>query len=181
MPKKRTIILLCAVTIVAAALLTVTQLLADEKPLASQNYRAITTYNELEVAGLKKRYFRNPDDGCVSRIEFYNDPAKCDGNNKCLDILKDKPSQPKWIAAIKVTEPPGIWGEILVGAGSTKGESDVCGDWRFTLAGSPGWDCDHVGVERRKVCSCIGFYVGPPDYPGFDHCCDPNRCTPRPF
>lgn len=186
MPKKITIILLCSVAVVVAALFTVTQLMAmaQKKPQSLDKYQALTKSNEIEVAGLKKRYSRN-DFGCVESVEFYNDPAKCaEGdkkNEKCLDILQKKPAEPKWIPAIKPKQEPVIWGEKLVGAGSTRGDSDVCGDWRFTVAGSPGWDCDVLG--GHVVCSCIGFYVGDPDYPQHDppgYCCDPNGCVPRP-
>ena len=172
MPKNIAIILLCSVTIVVAALFTVTQLMAGEEkdPQIIRKYQARATNNEIEVAGLKKRYVRNPDDGCVSNVEFYNDPAKCDGNKDC-----PKDQKPEWVAAIEPQNWPKIWDEYLVGAGSTKGESvsDVCVEWRFTVAGSPGWDCDYL--RGHIYCSCIGYYYAPKDW-----CCDPSGCRPRP-
>ena len=191
MQKKISIILLCSVAIVVAGACTVTQLLADEKP-RSYHFRTIPTLKGIEVVDLvnktrlKKKYYRNDDD-CVSNVEFYNDPAKCaEGdtkNEKCLDMMKDKPAQPHWRPAIEPKTDPVIWGEKLVGVGSTKGEFDVCGDWRFTVAGSPGWDCDYVAARGRIVCSCIGFYVGDPLYPQYDppgYCCDARGCVRTP-
>jgi hypothetical protein len=195
MPKKIPMILLCSVAIVVAALFTVTQLMAmaQKKPQSFAKYQALSKSNEIIVAGLRKKYSRN-DNGCVKTVEFYNDPAKCaEGdtkNEKCLEILKKKPAEAKFRLAIGMDEKdrpiknPVIWDEKLVGAGSTKGESDVCGDWRFTVAGSPGWDCDYVAALDRIVCSCIGFYVGLPDYPQYDppgYCCDLYSCVPTPF
>jgi len=90
-------------------------------------------------------------------------------------------SEVKLINAIDKIKEPEIYGEILVSAGSTRGDSDVCGDFRFTVAGSPGWDCDSTAGGGRIVCSCIGTYIGPdvwPDY--FDYCCDPKGCVQAP-
>ncbi len=181
MPKKTAIILLCSVAIVLAAVVTVTHLMACNKmgssgadgeridPQLIRKYQARVKFNEIEVAGLKKRYTRNPEDGCVSKVEFYNDPANCEGNEDC-----PKDEKPGWIEAIEPRSLPKIWDELLVGAGSTQGESgsDVCVEWRFTVAGSPGWDCDYFNGHYR--CSCIGFYYKPKDW-----CCQ-RTCKPRP-
>jgi hypothetical protein len=192
MQKKISIILLCSVAIVVAGACTVNQLLADEKP-RPQRFRTIPTLKGIEIIDLvnrttlKVRYERNQD-GCVTGVEFYNDPANCafgdKKNEKCLDMIKDKPAQARWRPAIAPKKPPVIWGEKLVGVGSTRGEIDVCGDWRFTVAGSPGWDCTYSSSGDRQFCSCIGFYVGAPQYPQFEppgYCCDlSGKCFPTP-
>ena len=190
--------LLCSVAIVVAALFgcthSVTETMekvshAQANPQRFAKYKAITgdNENEIVVAGLKKRYLRRDKDGCVDKVEFYNDKAKC--AEECLDILNKEPPESTWRPAIETDKTdrqikiPVIWGEKLVGAGRTKGDSDACVDWRFTVAGSPGWDCDYIGAHDRMVCSCIGFYVGNPDYPQYDppgYCCDPNGCVPKP-
>jgi hypothetical protein len=191
--------LLCGAAIVVAVLCTVTEptAMSQKKPLSVEDYRAISQSNEIVVAGLQKRYKRK-DTGCVATVEFYNDPTKCEGNEKCIEYLKKKeekdktPVKAKWIFALPILGKDGrplmpeIWGETLRNAGSTMGESNVCGDWRFTVADSPGWDCDYVAGHEpdRIVCSCIGFYIEPGFFPGYpeldDHCCDPNGCVPRP-
>lgn len=206
MTKKYSIILLCSVAIVAAALFAVSQLMAmgQAKPRSSRDYQAVTTYNELEVAApklvapLKKKYERNSD-GCVTTVWFFNDLANCTDKD-CVRYQEDKSRMQKqaqeeekkgeWILAYgmdkedRPIKDPVIWGkEKLVGAGTTRGESDVCGDWRFTVAGSPGWDCDYVAGLGRIVCSCIGFYVGKHNYPQYyppGYCCDPTGCVPTP-
>jgi hypothetical protein len=171
MTKKITIICFCSVVIFVVALFTVTQLMADEikPPQIIRKYQARDSSNEIIVAGIKKRYTRN-DRGCVETVEFYNDPANCAGYESCPNDQK-----PGWVPAIEFKNWPKIWGEDLVGAGSTKGVvgSDECVEWRFTVAGSPGWDCDYIG--GRLVCSCIGYYYQPRDW-----CCDPRGCKARP-
>ena len=207
--KKISITILCSVAIVVAALLTVTQLIAQEKPPPFDKfdkYRAITKSNEIEVAGVRIRYTRD-DDGCVTNSEFYNDPKKCTNDSACLEYLRQlwdkcmqdedcKPKlkgktwppavEPGWLPAkkIDVKNWPKIWGEYLVRAGSTMGESgsDVCDEWSFTVAGSPGWRCTVSNGEDLN-CKCIGTYYGHPDNPEYDppgYCCDGNGCEETP-
>ena len=204
MPKKISITILCSVAIVVAALLTVTQLMAGEKCQSFDKYRAISRSNEIEVAGVRIKYTRD-DDGCVKFVEFYYDPEKYSKDSAGLDSLrplwdkcmKDEDCKPKlegktwppevepgWLPAKKIDDKnwPKIWGECLVGSGSTKGESgsDVCGEWTFTVAGSPGWYCTQSGGEL--YCTCIGYYYGPPDYPDppINHCCVGGVCVYNP-
>lgn len=161
-------------------------------PKFIQEHQARTSYNETVVAGLKKRYFRD-DRGCAYKVEFLNEMSKC---RECADSLKQawekctadkacrtklegktfpRQSESEWVEAIEPKTWPKVWGEYLVGAGTTKGESGdgVCIEWRFTVAGSPGWDCDYIG--NRLVCSCIGYYYEPLDW-----CCQPTGCHPKP-
>ena len=204
MPKIICITILWSVAIVAAPFFTVTQLSAQEKPPPLEKYRAVPKSNEIEVAGVRIRYNRD-EYGCVKSAEFYNDSEKCSNDSACMDslrqlwdkCLKDEDCKPKlegkpwppkfgpgWVAAkrIDVKNWPKIWGEYLVGAGSTMGESgsDVCDEWTFTVAGSPGWHCTSWGGEI--YCKCIGTYYGPPRYPDppINHCCDGNGCVRHP-
>ena len=204
MPKKLSITNLLSVAIAVALLFTVTQLSAQEKPPPSDKYRAIAKSNEIQVAGVRIRYTRD-DYGCVKYSEFYNDSEKCLNDSACLDSLrqlwdkcmKDEDCKPKlegekwppvvqteWVRAKKIDHKnwPKIWGEYLVRAGSTMGESgsDVCDEWTFTLAGSHGLHCTYIGGDL--YCKCIGTYYGPPAYPDppINHCCDPNGCVPHP-
>lgn len=173
MTKNITISVMCIVAVVLAALFTVTQLTAKDAESRGR-YKPSIRSNKMKVDLISKRYFRN-DNGCVTRVEFYNDPANCAG-------LVPDPGEPQcptsaqaqWVQAIRIDKTPIIWNEELVGAGTTTGQSDPCGEWRFTLAGSPGWDCDYLpGPPSRIVCSCIGYQIG-------DWCCDPTGCTQKP-
>ena len=204
MSKKITIFLSCSVAIVVAALFTVTQLLAGAEPPPSNKYRAIAKSNEIEVAGVRIRYTRD-DVGCVEAKEFYNDPEKCSKDPACLESLKqvwgkcmeDENCRPKlegiewppkvepgWVRAKPIDKKnwPRLWGEYLVRAGDTKGESGsgVCDEWTFTVAGSPGWHCTPMNGDI--YCVCIGDYYGPPKLPDppFNHCCDANGCVHHP-
>ena len=195
---------MCSVTIVVAVLLTVTQLMAEENRPPFDKYRAITkSINEIEVAGVRIRYSRD-DDGCVKSVEFYNDPAEglkhdiieqflkqkwyeCAKDQDCKSRVEGKEFppvvEPGWVPASRIDPEnwPKIWGEYLVGAGSTKGESGskVCNEWRFTLAGSPGWDCTVIGGDG--YCACIGRRYGLPDWPYVPpYCCDGTHgCVPH--
>jgi hypothetical protein len=197
MTREIPIILLFSVAIVLAALFTVTQLMAGEKKITKRErirgYQARTRTNQINVGVIKKKYYRNHR-GCVEKVEFYNDLNNC-AAGECANRLGRRPeiceeevrqrrlaeeecTPERWVAAIPIDDQnwPKIWGEDLVGAGSTKGESgyDVCDEWRFTVAGSPGWDCDYIG--GNIVCSCIGYYFPPP----WDLCCQPTGCVPSP-
>jgi hypothetical protein len=204
MPKKISITILCGVTIVVAVLLTVTQLMALEKPQSFDKYRPISGSNEIEVAGVRIRYTRD-DNGCVKFVEFYNNPDRCSKDPACLDSLrqlwdkcmKDEDCksklegktwppevEPGWVPAKKIDDKswPKMWGEYLVRAGSTKGESgsDVCDEWTFTVAGSPGWHC--TVSDGDIYCKCIGDYYGPPEWsdPPYNHCCAGGACVRHP-
>jgi hypothetical protein len=171
MTKKNTITVMCIVAVVLAALFTVTQLTAKANAQPRSRYRASIKSNEMKVDLITKWYSRNGN-GCVTRVEFLNDPRNCPPNDRRCP----RDAQAEWVDAIEFPNPPTLGNERLVGAGLTTGESDPCGDYRFTLAGSPGWDCDYVAGRDRIVCSCIGYYVPPP----YDLCCDPTGCRPRP-
>jgi hypothetical protein len=204
MPKKISVANLLSVVIAVALLSTVSQLNAQEKPPPFDKYRAIPKSNEIEVAGVRIRYTRD-DYGCVKYSEFYNDSEKCLNDSACLDSLRqlwdkclnDKDCKPKlegqpwppefasgWVAAKKIDDQnwPKIWGEYLVGAGSTMGESGsgVCDEWTFTVAGSPGWRCTEQ--DGHIYCNCIGTRFGPPQFPDppINHCCDVNGCVRHP-
>ena len=199
------------VVVIAAQCTTRKQLAVEKpRPFVNYEVSYDAEKDELTIKDNKnqttliKKYTRD-DYGCVKLVEFYNDPANCLKNEQCMSYLErewykcqqkvdckkkleelnlqwpPKMSEPVLRKAIDKIREPEIWGEILVSAGSTRGDSDVCGDFRFTVAGSPGWDCDSTAGGDRIVCSCIGFYVGPEDWPDyFDHCCDPKGCVQAP-
>jgi hypothetical protein len=79
------------------------------------------------------------------------------------------------IDPIEFPNPPAVGNEKLVGARNPLGHPVFSGDYSFTLAGSPGWDCDYIASQDRTYCSCIGYYYAP-----LDMCCDPTGCKTRP-